>query len=228
MIGEPFRHQSQVVELEDLVQDVFVQVYRSLGGFRGHSKISTWIYRIAVNVVLMHRRSLRARPMFYSADDIDAPISPDPIPDEEATRHANVDALYRLLSQVTEKKRTVYILHEIEGLSAAEIAEIVGAPVLTVRTRLFYARREVTALLRDDPHLSVVLKELDTEAARTARRESPFQVVGAQEPPALPNGAVTQEAVTSATRLRSLKEDPGENLATAPKSASSRSREKRS
>ncbi|MGC4067216.1 MAG: sigma-70 family RNA polymerase sigma factor [Polyangiaceae bacterium] len=119
MTGDLYRSRSQVVELEDLVQDVFVQVYRSLPGFRGGSKVSTWIYRIAVNVVLMHRRSLRARPTFYSADDLDVSVSSDPVPDEEVARRGNVEALYRLLSQIAEKKRTVYILHEIEGLSAS-------------------------------------------------------------------------------------------------------------
>lgn len=170
MMGEPRRMRSAVVEMEDLVQDVFVQVYRSLGGFRGGSKVSTWIYRIAVNVVLMHRRSARSRPMFYAADELDVPESPERVPDEEVSRQLNVAALYRLLAQVSDKKRTAYILHEIEGLSPSEIAEIVGAPVLTVRTRLFYARRELSALLRSDPHLSVVLEEVEAEARRVARQ----------------------------------------------------------
>lgn len=167
MMGEPFRRRSSVVELEDLVQDVFVQVYRSLSSFRGSSKVSTWIYRITVNVVLMHRRTARSRPALCAVDDKQPQAaSPDPVADEELTRRANIDALYRLLGQLAEKKRTVYVLHEIEGLSPAEIAQIVGAPVLTVRTRLFYARRELLALLRDDPHLSTVLAELEMESKR--------------------------------------------------------------
>jgi RNA polymerase sigma-70 factor (ECF subfamily) len=173
MMGEPFRRHQQVTELEDLVQDVFVQVYRSLPNFRGNSKVSTWIYRIAVNVVLMNRRAARSRPLLSSADDCDTSASPERNPDEEVARRANIEALYRLLSQISEKKRTVYILHEIEGLSAGEVAEIVGAPVLTVRTRLFYARRELLTLLRDDPHLSAVLSELEAETSRRGQREKP-------------------------------------------------------
>jgi RNA polymerase sigma-70 factor (ECF subfamily) len=169
MLGEPYRQRSQVVELEDLVQDVFVQVYRSLGSFRGSAKVTTWIYRIAVNVVLMHRRSTRARPVLCPDDDAESAISPDPIADDELTRLVNVRALYRILAEISEKKRTVYILHEIEGLSASEIADIVGAPVLTVRTRLFYARRELMALLRKDPQLASVLDELETEEKRSAK-----------------------------------------------------------
>jgi RNA polymerase sigma-70 factor (ECF subfamily) len=63
-------------------------------------------------------------------------------------------ALYRHLSALSDKKRTVLVLHDLAGLSAAEIAEIVEAPVLTVRTRLFYARKELYALLASDPALS--------------------------------------------------------------------------
>jgi RNA polymerase sigma-70 factor (ECF subfamily) len=176
MLGESYQRRSQVVELEDLVQDVFVQVYRSLGAFRGNAKVTTWIYRIAVNVVLMHRRSARARPMFYPDDDVEPAICPNPIADEEVMRRTNIQALYRLLSQLSEKKRTVYILHEIEGLSASEVADIVGAPVLTVRTRLFYARRELLTLLRDDPHLAIVLEELQTEEDRVTKQSGERRV----------------------------------------------------
>jgi RNA polymerase sigma-70 factor (ECF subfamily) len=170
MLGEPYRRRSQVVELEDLVQDVFVQIYRSLATFRGNSKVTTWIYRIAVNVVLMHRRSARARPVFSPDDDAVPPVAPDLTADDELVRQTNVRALYRLLSQISEKKRTVYILHEIEGLSASEVADVVSAPVLTVRTRLFYARRELASLLRNDPHLATVLEELETEERRMGKR----------------------------------------------------------
>jgi RNA polymerase sigma-70 factor (ECF subfamily) len=190
MLGEPSRQHRHVAELEDLVQDVFVQVYRSLGTFRGNAKVTTWLYRIAVNVVLMHRRSARSRPVFCPDDDTVTPVSPEPIADDELVRNANVHALYRLLAQLSEKKRTVYILHEIEGLSAAEVAEIVGAPVLTVRTRLYYARRELIALLREDPQLAGVLEELETEEARLAQRAKK-RLPGQPELHVIPSGSKT-------------------------------------
>jgi len=127
-------------------------------------------------------------------------------------RHANIDALYRLLSQISDKKRTVYILHEIEGLSASEIAEIVGAPILTVRTRLFYARRELSALLREDPHLSTVLEEVEAEERRqssrgfdeTGTRNEAHSHLHALQGHALP-GHVTDEAASLA-RVRNLRD----------------------
>jgi RNA polymerase sigma-70 factor (ECF subfamily) len=146
-------------DLEDLVQEVFVQVHKSLGSFRRESRLGTWIYRIAVNVVLMHRRAQRSRPRTVQAPT-DGTVLEEDQPDEQLARRRRVTALYRLLDRMSEKKRTVYVLHEIEGLSPAEIAKIVGAPVLTVRTRLFYARRSLHADLMQEPALAALSEAL--------------------------------------------------------------------
>ncbi len=142
-------------DLDDVVQEVFVQVFRSLKDFRGQSKFSTWLHRVTVNVVLMHRRSARSRPVLTEEVPTDV-IADDrqALPDEEAERHERMRAFQRLLARLAEKKRVVFVLHELEGLAPSEIAEIVGAPVLTVRTRLFYARRELEAMLNDEPSLA--------------------------------------------------------------------------
>jgi RNA polymerase sigma-70 factor (ECF subfamily) len=66
---------------------------------------------------------------------------------------------YRIIDKLSEKKRTVFILHEIDGLSPLEIAKVVDAPVLTVRTRLFYARRELAAMIREEPDLASLVAE---------------------------------------------------------------------
>jgi len=142
-------------DLEDVIQEVFVQVYKSLKDFRGQSKFSTWLHRVTVNVVLMHRRSARSRPVF-SDEPPGEPVlrSKDIGPDEDAERRERVRAFGRLLARLPDKKRIVFVLHELEGVSPGEIAKIVGAPVLTVRTRLFYARRELEEMLRDEPSLA--------------------------------------------------------------------------
>jgi len=147
-------------DLEDLVQEVFVQVHKSLGGFRREALLSTWIYRIAVNVVLMHRRAHKSRLGSLPAPP-DTPLADDgEQPDEQVARRRRVTALYRLLDRMTEKKRTVYILHELEGLTPSEIAKVVGAPVLTVRTRLFYARRTLLSELTQEPALAALVESL--------------------------------------------------------------------
>jgi len=134
-------------ELDDIVQDVFVQVYRSLKDFRRDARFTTWLYRVTVNVVLMRRRARRCRPALVELDGIDAPEAESLRPDEQLARRQCAEALIRVLDRLSEKKRTAYVLHDIEGMAPAEIARRVGAPVLTVRTRLFYARRELARCL---------------------------------------------------------------------------------
>ena len=142
-------------EIEDVIQEVFVQVYKSLKDFRGQSKFTTWLHRVTVNVVLMHRRAARSRPIFTNEPLAEAALrSGDVSPDEDCERRERMRAFGRLLERLADKKRIVFVLHELEGIAPGEIAKIVGAPVLTVRTRLFYARREIEAMLREEPSLS--------------------------------------------------------------------------
>lgn len=142
-------------DLDDVVQEVFVQVFRSLKDFRGQAKFSTWLHRVTVNVVLMHRRSARSRPVL--TEEVPNDLVADDgqtLPDEDTERRERMRAFQRLLARLADKKRIVFVLHELEGMAPAEIAEIVGAPVLTVRTRLFYARRELEAMMHEEPALA--------------------------------------------------------------------------
>jgi len=165
-------------DLEDVVQEVFVQVHRSLDNFRHDSRFTTWLYRVTVNVVLMHRRAARSRPLLAELAEARVPRDPRPLPDEEVARRSRIIAFYRLLDRLSDKKRSVYVLHDLEGVPAADIARIVGAPVLTVRTRLFYARRELAALLRGEPALAALADELAPESARGALAGARKETVG--------------------------------------------------
>lgn len=158
-------------DLDDIVQEVFIQVYRSLRDFRGQSKFSTWLHRVTVNVVLMHRRAARSRPTYAeeAPDDL-AHDTRQVLPDEATARRARMRAFGRLLDRLADKKRVVFVLHDLEGKAPAEIAEIVGAPVLTVRTRLFYARRELEAMWRDEPSLKD-LKDIEGGVSRASAEE---------------------------------------------------------
>jgi len=155
-----------------VVQEVFFQVHRSIKDFRGQSRFSTWLYRVTVNVVLMQRRAAKSRPVLVGVPEGLTPTSRGPLPDEDTARRARIEAFARVLERLSEKKRTVFVLHEIEGVPAAEIAEIVGAPVLTVRTRLFYARKELSELLRNEPVLAQLVDQADEDADCDARDSS--------------------------------------------------------
>jgi RNA polymerase sigma-70 factor (ECF subfamily) len=163
-----YRMLGPTADAEDVVQEVFLQVHRSLGEFRGQAKFTTWLHRVTVNVVLMTRRAAKSRPIFSREREPEADHEPDhsPLPDEDAVRSQRLEAFRRLLDRLPEKKRTVFILHEIEGRSPAEIAEVVEAPVLTVRTRLFYARRELDAMMRDEPALAQLADELEAKGRK--------------------------------------------------------------
>jgi RNA polymerase sigma-70 factor (ECF subfamily) len=152
-------------DVEDVVQEVFLNVYRSLPSFRGDSKFSTWLYRLSTNVTRMHLRRGRSRPRFADVEVPEAPrdSAPPDGPLEQVERAERVRALYRLLDKLSDKKREVLVLHDLEGVSAKEIAGIADIPVLTVRTRLFYARKELYAALAQEPSLRGVMEQLMDE-----------------------------------------------------------------
>jgi RNA polymerase sigma-70 factor (ECF subfamily) len=150
-------------EIEDIVQEVFSEVFRSLPSFQGRSSFTTWLYRITARVSYryLRRRGPRQLPPELRAEP--SPDSQDPSRNSE-TRERHARAL-AILERLSPKKRLVLALHDLEGRDAAEIASLVGAPLLTVRTRLFYARREFAAAARRDPVLAEYF-EADGEVER--------------------------------------------------------------
>ncbi len=144
-------------EVDDVVQEVFLEIFRSLPSFQGRSTFSTWIHRITVRATYRHLRRRWADAVLPEPFDGSAPEATDPAHGAEVRdRH---DRLMRLLDRLAPKKRMVLALHDLQGLDTAQIAKLVGAPVLTVRTRLFYARRELYAAAREDPVLAEFFQE---------------------------------------------------------------------
>jgi RNA polymerase sigma-70 factor (ECF subfamily) len=143
-------------DIDDLVQEVFVIAFRGLERFRGDARLSTWIYRICVNVALGRIRTRKRRPAAYGAADLDA-VPADPsltdrpeTPEKSLERRQDRARVYRALQMLAPKKQIVLYLHEIEGLDLKEIAYLVDSNPVTVRTRLFYARREFYRALTED------------------------------------------------------------------------------
>lgn len=180
-----FRMLGRSADLEDVVQEVFFQVFRSLPDFRGQAKFTTWLHRVAVNVVLMTRRRARSRPVLAPEDAARAETSGESNPpDEELARGRRLAAFRRIMDRLSEKKRTVFVLHELEGLSPAEIAELVDCPVLTVRTRLFYARRDLAQMMRAEPVLAALAADwAETEASSATAKPRPTDQSEQAPPP---------------------------------------------
>ena len=175
-----FRVLGPSADVEDVVQDVFVHVYRSLPRFRGESKFSTWLYRLTLNVARMQIRRGKSRPRFA---DVPVPEAPKGVrvdsPEDLTERERRVRALHRLVERLSEKKRVVLVLHDLQGVSPKEIGEIVGAPVMTVRTRLFYARKELYAAIAEDPSLGPAVEALLDELPGRPKKQDAQQVSSA-------------------------------------------------
>jgi RNA polymerase sigma-70 factor, ECF subfamily len=140
-------------DLEDVLQDVFIEVYRSLKKFRGDSAFSTWLYRLTVHVALKSRRKqVRSRLDIVEElpDQEDGSAGPSDVV-LSAERQQRVEAL---LQELSPKKRAVLVLHDLRGIEASRIAEMLDTNVLTVRTRLFYARKEFEELAAKDSSLA--------------------------------------------------------------------------
>lgn len=151
--GNLYRVLGDRSDLEDLVQEVFVIAFRGLERFRGDARLSTWLYRICVNVALGRIRTRKRRPAAVGVADLDA-ANADPslterpeTPERSLERRRDQARVYDVLEKLAPKKRIVLYLHEIEGLDLKEIAYLVDSNPVTVRTRLFYARREFYRLL---------------------------------------------------------------------------------
>lgn len=131
-------------DIDDAIQEVFLVALRKRASFAGRAAPSTWLYAIAQRVVMAARRRTRVRRFFglQVAESHSTPATPQQIFEHrESSEH-----LYRLLDRISDKKRTVFVLFELEGLPGEEIANIVDCPLKTVWTRLHHARRELQRL----------------------------------------------------------------------------------
>jgi RNA polymerase sigma-70 factor (ECF subfamily) len=139
-------------DAQDLLQDTFLRAYEKLGRFHGDSSFYTWIYRIAVNLALSDRRKRRVPGRVAPAtggevhEPAGEPEGSDPsLPIQRAERDASIQKALNLLAP---EFRSVVVLKDLDGLRYEEIAEVLGIPVGTVRSRLHRARAELRERLR--------------------------------------------------------------------------------
>ena len=144
-------------DAEDMVQDVFVKAFSALKNFQGTSSFYTWIYRIAINRTINFLKK-RKRKQALSLNDVDEGVERDPAyvelsaresPARDASLSELQEKLNKALLTLSEKHRTVVVLHDIQGLPHDEIARITGCSEGTVRSRLFYARQQLQGELAE-------------------------------------------------------------------------------
>jgi RNA polymerase sigma-70 factor (ECF subfamily) len=140
-------------EAEDLTQEAFLQVFRKIHTFRGESSFSTWLYRVAVNVVLMKLR--RNHKTEISLEEINQPDEETGAPRESiAARDLRLAGvidrvnLQRAMDQLPPGCRTVFVLHDIEGHEHKEIAKILGCTAGNSKSQVHKARRRLRDVLR--------------------------------------------------------------------------------
>lgn len=180
------------VEAEDVVQEAYLKAFAGLGGFTGTASFSTWLTRIVVNEALMRRRQ-RQRRLEEAAPGTLVPLEPPPghllpseSPEAALGREELRQRLERAIAQLPDEQRAVFVLRAVEGLSVEETADLLALNPLTVKTRLFRARRRLRETLERE--LNDAFRELlpfagARCAALGARVLARLQSLGLIQPP---------------------------------------------
>ncbi len=143
-------------EAEDISQEVFLTISKSLDSFRGESSISTWIYRIATNAAMDRVRSPAYRARLSSAPEeescdaqeaVETVADPVPSAEQDAIRSEMAGCVQGLVAQLPDNYRAVLVLSETEGMKNSEIAEVLGISLETVKIRLHRARARLKEIL---------------------------------------------------------------------------------
>jgi len=157
LYGLVYNMTSNHEDTNDLLQDIFAKAFRSIKGFQGKSSFYTWMHSIAVNMTLnfLKKRNRRAT---MSLDDVDNGIANDPdfieaTSDNDPRHQANLSELQKRLNEsmmkLSTEHRAVVTMFDIQGMPHAEIAKILKVSEGTVRSRLFYAHRQLQNYLQE-------------------------------------------------------------------------------
>ncbi|MEI9863224.1 MAG: sigma-70 family RNA polymerase sigma factor [Limisphaerales bacterium] len=144
-------------DANDLAQDSFIKAFQALKSFKGGSSFYTWLYRIAVNKTINFLKQRKNR-VHMSLNDMDFNTENNPdlvalISDKTPRREAGLNELQEKLNaamlKLSEPHRLVVVLHDVQGMSHEEVAQVMECNIGTVRSRLFYARQQLQSLLTD-------------------------------------------------------------------------------
>ena len=153
-------------EARDVCQEAFLRAYRSLPGFRGQAKFSSWLYRITLNLCRDWQRRERRSPIVASPEGVDlvaAAAEQGPVVsiEEMVSRNDMSRAVARAMARLPDEQRTAIVLKEYQGLTFQEIADLLDCPLSTVKTRMYQG-------------LTVLRRELDRDGVRGGAPVVPF------------------------------------------------------
>ncbi len=143
-------------EVDDLVQETFIAVFRGLAKFRGEARLATWIDRIAVRIAFDHVRTRGRTPVPLGV--IGEDVTDSTTLDAQAHARDGLRRLYSALAQLTPEARTAFALYAIDGRSIADVSKLIGTSVVTAKVRIWRARRELMKRAAEDPVLKEFVK----------------------------------------------------------------------
>ncbi|HSP06829.1 MAG TPA: sigma-70 family RNA polymerase sigma factor [Acidobacteriota bacterium] len=147
-----YRYLGNMEEAKEVCQDVFVKIFRGIPSFQNQSSLKTWIYRITLNAVLNEKRRWyqRLRDRFLGLEGVTRTIACSvPDPELSLTMSDRTRAIAIALKRLRPDHRAILVLRDLEGLSYQEIAEALGLPLGTVKSRLARARQEMKDAIRE-------------------------------------------------------------------------------
>jgi len=148
-----YRMLGDTAEASDIVQEIFLKVFRNIGGFKGEAALKTWIFRIAFSEILNRLRWWKRRHRFATVSLDDSPndfgmsgpmvAASSPTPEQALQSKEEEDAIQQALGKLSREHRSIVVLRDIEGFSYNEIADVLGVSVGTVKSRLARARADL-------------------------------------------------------------------------------------
>ena len=149
VFGVALRMLGNAAEAEEVAQEAFLRAHRSLPEFRGDPRLSTWLYAIVSRLCLNRLASSDRKSVAHGEEMLLRVADPRGGPEADAERSELESALHHAIAELSEERRVVVILRDLEGLSYEEIAEILEISIGTVKSRLFLAHETLRPLLKD-------------------------------------------------------------------------------
>jgi RNA polymerase sigma-70 factor, ECF subfamily len=156
-------------EMDDLLQEAFIEIFRSMPGFRGEATLGTWLDRIAVRVAYAHLTRRRFETVRLSV--VPEPIAREPGADERAMTRQATARLYEALDRIPVAQRIAFTLHVIDGRPVKEIAETMEASAVATKVRIWRAWRAVRRAAKRDALVSDLLSD-EPDRGRPREKET--------------------------------------------------------